>query len=77
MKLNTLLFSFFGLLLLGQGQLWAQSNDPLADIFSDQPEFLPVEQAFRFDFNQQQDKLTISFEIAEGYYLYKKQFKNR
>ena len=25
-------------------------NDPLADLFSDTPEFLPEEQAFQFDF---------------------------
>lgn len=53
----------------------AQSNDDFSDLFSDEPQFLPVEQAFQFDFNQSADELTLSFNIAEGYYLYKKQFK--
>ncbi|QJR80774.1 protein-disulfide reductase DsbD [Alteromonas pelagimontana] len=47
----------------------------LGDLFSDEPEFLPVDKAFAFDYNQQNGKLIITFDIAEGYYLYKKQFK--
>lgn len=50
-------------------------NDPLADLFSDTPEFLPEEQAFQFDFVQRSDQLIINFNIADGYYLYKKQIK--
>ena len=50
-------------------------NDPLADLFSDEPEFLKEEEAFQFDFAQNGDQLEVSFVIAEGYYLYKKQFK--
>lgn len=50
-------------------------DNGLSDLFSDEPEFLTVEQAFVFDFAQQGDTLTIKFDIAEGYYLYKKQFK--
>lgn len=53
----------------------AQTSDPLADIFSDEPEFLMVDEAFRFDFIQDGNELVLSFDIAEGYYLYKKQFK--
>ncbi|MBT0586253.1 protein-disulfide reductase DsbD [Alteromonas oceanisediminis] len=54
----------------------AQSvDDPLGDLFSDEPEFLQEAQAFQFDFSQQGDELLITFDIAEGYYLYKKQFK--
>ncbi|MGJ8679195.1 protein-disulfide reductase DsbD [Paraglaciecola sp.] len=53
----------------------AQTNDPLADLFSDEPEFLKVDQAFQFDFKQQGDQLVLSWKIADGYYLYKKQFK--
>lgn len=45
------------------------------DLFSDEPEFLPVDQAFEFDFIQKDNQLTITFAIADGYYLYKKQFK--
>ena len=50
-------------------------NDPLVDLFSDEPEFLQEEEAFQFDFIQKGDQLDINFVIAEGYYLYKKQFK--
>jgi thiol:disulfide interchange protein DsbD len=53
----------------------AQTSDPLADLFADEPEFLQVDEAFRFDFVQNGDQVTLSWEIAEGYYLYKKQFK--
>lgn len=45
------------------------------DLFSDEPEFLPVDDAFLFDFRQQNDELVLTWQIAEGYYLYKKQFK--
>ena len=50
-------------------------NDPLVDLFSGEPEFLQEEEAFQFDFIQKGDQLEINFVIAEGYYLYKKQFK--
>jgi thiol:disulfide interchange protein DsbD len=45
------------------------------DVFSNQEEFLKVDQAFVFDFNQADNTLSLSFTIADGYYLYKKQFK--
>ncbi|WP_100642567.1 protein-disulfide reductase DsbD [Alteromonas facilis] len=50
-------------------------NDPLADIFSQEPQFLKEEEAFQFEFSQRDNTLTVSFDIADGYYLYKKQFK--
>jgi thiol:disulfide interchange protein DsbD len=53
----------------------AQNSDPLADLFADEEEFLPVDEAFQFDFAQQGRELTLSWQVAEGYYLYKKQFK--
>ena len=53
----------------------AQTSDPLADLFADEPEFLQVDEAFQFDYVQNGDQVTLSWEIAEGYYLYKKQFK--
>ncbi|MEP1446467.1 MAG: protein-disulfide reductase DsbD [Paraglaciecola sp.] len=53
----------------------AQMADPLADLFAEEPEFLQVDQAFQFDFAQQGDQLTLSWKVADGYYLYKKQFK--
>lgn len=46
-----------------------------ASLFSNDDEFLKVDDAFIFDFHQQKDKLKISFNIADGYYLYRHQFK--
>ena len=53
----------------------AQLADSFEDPFANEPQFLDVDQAFAFDFNQTGDKLSITFAIADGYYLYKKQFK--
>ena len=49
-------------------------NTP-ASLFSNDDEFLKVDDAFIFDFHQQKNKLQVSFNIAEGYYLYRHQFK--
>lgn len=46
-----------------------------ASIFSDEPSFLKVEEAFQFDFEQADDQLIIKWDVADGYYLYKKQFQ--
>jgi len=46
-----------------------------ASIFSDSPTFLKVDEAFGFDFEQQNGKLIVKWTIADGYYLYKRQFK--
>ncbi|MFT6990643.1 MAG: thiol:disulfide interchange protein DsbD [Paraglaciecola sp.] len=64
-----LTFCFFSSVSLGQ------VSDPLADLFADEPEFMQVDEAFQFDFAQQGDQITLSWRIADGYYLYKKQFK--
>lgn len=67
MTFITMLFSS-----LASAQL---SNNDMEDLFSDEPSFLPVDEAFVFDFSQQGNALIVRFEIADGYYLYKKQFK--
>lgn len=46
-----------------------------SSLFSNEDEFLKPEQAFIFNFDQQDNRLSVTFDIAEGYYLYKKQFK--
>ena len=46
-----------------------------ASLFSNDEEFLKVDKAFIFDFHQQKNKLKVSFNIADGYYLYRHQFK--
>lgn len=50
-------------------------DDPLKALFEEQPTFLKVEEAFGFSFEQKDGKLLISWDIEDGYYLYKKQFK--
>ncbi|WP_412723553.1 protein-disulfide reductase DsbD [Alteromonas sp. D210916BOD_24] len=67
----TLLLILCSLTPLAHAQLENSFDDP----FSSEPQFLDVDQAFAFDFNQKGDELVLTFEIAEGYYLYKKQFK--
>lgn len=44
-----------------------------ASLFSSQPKFLPGDQAFAFSSQQQADQLQLSWQIADGYYLYKKE----
>lgn len=44
-------------------------------LFDSSPTFLKVDEAFGFDFEQQDGKLIIKWDIEPGYYLYKKQFK--
>jgi len=45
-----------------------------SSLFSNDDEFLKVDQAFSFNFDQQNDQLHINFDISEGYYLYRHQF---
>jgi thiol:disulfide interchange protein DsbD len=57
-----------------------QAQDSIFDtssssLFSNDDEFLTAEQAFEFNFYQNKDQLEITFKIAEGYYLYRHQFK--
>ncbi len=44
-------------------------------VFSNEDEFLRVDEAFEFNFSQKGNKVNITFDIAEGYYLYRHQFK--
>ena len=46
-----------------------------SSLFSNDDEFLKVDDAFIFDFHQQDNKLKVSFNVADGYYLYRHQFK--
>ncbi|MCL1057394.1 protein-disulfide reductase DsbD [Shewanella gelidimarina] len=40
-----------------------------------EPELMPVDQAFVFDFKQEGDKVKISWVIADGYYMYRDKLK--
>ena len=51
-----------------------QANDILSKL-SQSKTFLPVNEAFITDFVQQNNELKLSFQIADGYYLYKDKFK--
>jgi len=53
----------------------SDEKESLQSLFEDQPTFLKVEQAFGFAFEQVDGKLIVSWDIEDGYYLYKKQFK--
>ena len=44
-------------------------------LFDNDNDFLTVDEAFSFDFHQKNEQLEITFHIADGYYLYRKQFK--
>ncbi|PKM18657.1 MAG: protein-disulfide reductase DsbD [Gammaproteobacteria bacterium HGW-Gammaproteobacteria-15] len=53
----------------------AQQNSVLNSLLNANDSFLPVEQAFAFDFVQKQNELIVSWTIADGYYLYKDKIK--
>lgn len=55
----------------------SQAPLPAQNILSalQQPKFLPVDQAFMLDFAQSGESVRISFQIADGYYLYKHKLK--
>ena len=53
----------------------AHAQSTPESIFSDSPTFLKVDEAFGFDFEQKDNTLIVKWDIADGYYLYKKQFK--
>ncbi|MDC2889201.1 protein-disulfide reductase DsbD family protein [Psychrosphaera sp. G1-22] len=50
-------------------------SDPFSALFGQQTQFLPVEEAFVFNFSQNDDEVTLSWEIADGYYLYADKFQ--
>lgn len=57
------------------GPALAQQNSVLDSLLAPSDSFLPVDQAFEFDFVQQQNELIISWNIADNYYLYKDKVK--
>lgn len=67
--------SFVLFMLLSHSAVSLAQSAQLSNLFADEPTFLKQEEAFIFDFRQDGHRLTLSWQIAEGYYLYKKQFK--
>ncbi|CAM4201314.1 protein-disulfide reductase DsbD [Pseudoalteromonas ostreae] len=54
----------------------AATNNLLSDLLQPAEQtFLPVDQAFSFDFDQQGSTLFVGWDIAPGYYLYKKKLE--
>lgn len=69
-------FTVFSSALLTISDAQARQFDTqVEDLFSDEPEFLPVDEAFIFDFHQEGEQLFLKWQVADGYYLYKKQYK--
>jgi len=53
------------------GSLWGKSDSGGFSLYEqDEPEFLPVDEAFQFDSEVTGDRLILSWDITEGYYLY-------
>lgn len=46
-----------------------------AGLFSSKPQFLKSEEAFIFSAQKQENRLLLNWQIAEGYYLYKKEIR--
>lgn len=67
---------FLSLMMLGVFSMasYAQST-PSALFGEESPTYLKVEEAFQFDYQQKDGQLIVNWRIADGYYLYKKQFK--
>lgn len=45
------------------------------DFLKDEPKLMPVDEAFVFDFKQQDQRLELSWVIADGYYMYRDKLK--
>lgn len=52
-----------------------EKTDPFASLFGQQTQFLPVDDAFRFDFEQKNDVVYVRWTIADEYYLYADKFQ--
>lgn len=80
MKKLSVFLVVFSLFLVTQISVVTAAQQSIFDtssssLFSNEDEFLKPEQAFVFNFDQQNNQVAVTFDIAEGYYLYKKQFK--
>ncbi|MCP4989736.1 MAG: protein-disulfide reductase DsbD [Colwellia sp.] len=65
-------FTFLPIEAKDKNSIFDVSN---ANLFSNDDEFLKVDEAFVFNFYQNGSQLQIDFDVAEGYYLYRHQFK--
>lgn len=75
MKKALLLLSFIFSTLMPLSSLAERSLFDSSNVFlSNDDEFLKVDEAFIFDFQQIDNQLIVSFNIKDGYYLYKEKF---
>ena len=77
-KISTTFWLAFVSLFLLTAQVSAQNSifdTSSPSLFSNDDEFLRVDEAFQFNFDQTENTVNISFDIAPGYYLYRHQFK--
>lgn len=72
MKIWLLAIAFIASPVMAQDSIFDTSS---VSLFSNDSEFLKVDEAFVFDYYQKGDQLEISFNVKDGYYLYRHQFK--
>ncbi|RUO48620.1 protein-disulfide reductase DsbD [Pseudidiomarina donghaiensis] len=53
----------------------SQFELPQNDVFAQQNQFLPVDEAFKFEFQQKGNELTLMWDIADSYYMYQHRFQ--
>ncbi|WP_286264956.1 protein-disulfide reductase DsbD [Thalassotalea atypica] len=74
----SLLFLLLTFISVNPSTAYAQNSifdTSSSSLFSNDDEFLKVDEAFVFDFYQRKRSVDITFNIHEGYYLYRHQFK--
>ncbi|EGR0788360.1 protein-disulfide reductase DsbD [Vibrio vulnificus] len=66
------LLTFFvaGLLVLSSPAMALFGNNQNSSFASDSNDFVPVDQAFPFNYFQQDHRITLDWQVKEGYYLY-------
>lgn len=83
MKLQKLLQALLVFCIMGfsssasfaQTPLSNPTQDPFSKIAAQEDEFLPVDEAYQWSYSLKDKLLTISWEIADSYYLYEERFK--
>ncbi|MEL4303479.1 protein-disulfide reductase DsbD [Shewanella xiamenensis] len=67
--------TFTALLLLAPLTLSGNAFANNFGFLKSEPELMPVDQAFAFDFKQEGNKVTLNWVIADGYYMYRDKLK--
>ena len=73
--LSVLFLTLLAISPISQAQESIFDTSSIDNLLSNDDEFLHVDEAFSFDFNQQQQTVEVYFAIADGYYLYKNKFE--